>query len=178
MFTTALDRSYESLQWSVGASQYNRGDFVSKIEQRFANALETALRITPVFLARSEIQEKLDDELLETSTMIHAKKLAVAKDCDAILVVYFTPVLTKKDIIMPGFKLSYQAEVALRSVKEDKLLYFNSSDYQCTENQVSSFDSKQDEVLDAMNACEEEIHSAIISDFLNFAETAGIRLAR
>jgi len=79
---------------------------------------------------------------------------------------------------MPGFKLSYQAEVALRSVKEDKLLYFNSSDYQCTENQVSSFDSKQDEVLDAMNACEEEIHSAIISDFLNFAETAGIRLAR
>ena len=66
---------------------------------------------------------------MATPAMMHAKNIAATRGYDAILLVYFEPVLAEIDGFAYGYQLSYQTTVAVRSIRDDKLLYFRHRNY-------------------------------------------------
>lgn len=168
------ERDMIASDFSFSAGSYNYHEGVSAIEGKFGESLQTALNVTPVYYSRPRIQKMLDDELLKTSAMMHAKTLAKREGLDAVLVVYFEPFLVESDTPFgPEYRLYYETQVAMRSVADDKLIYNRGGRYTCAKDLVSTSRSKRGEALDTMERCEAEIHEKVVADFVEFARRSG-----
>ncbi len=166
-------RDFIESDFSTGSGMYNLGSWVSQIERSFGEALQRELGIVPIYYPRNVLQKQLDKQFLETSVMMHAKVQAAEEGLDAVLVVYFEPYLAEsRSVLGLSYRLSYQTQVAMRSIADDRLIYNKISQYACTRDLVSPELSKREEAILAMDRCEQEIHTRIIDDFVAFARDA------
>lgn len=159
-------------QLAAASQAYNLVPGVADIEQLFGDTLQTYLGVTPVYLSRAEIRRRLDQEFMESSAMMHAKAMAAEQNHDAVLVVYFQPLLAEVDGFPFGYQLTYEATVAARSGKADRLMYFVKRFYPCERKVISSASNAN--AFEAMKSCEQNIHVAIVEDFMEFAKSAGV----
>ena len=168
------DRDDLAIDFSTSSGIYNRGENVSAIESRFGNALKENLAITPTYYSRKRIHKMLEGEMLKTSAMMHAKKLATQDGTNAVLVVYLTPILVQADsVVGKEYRFQYDTQVAMRAIAEDKLIYNKIKTYPCSTNLPSLAWKISEESHKTMASCEREIHQKMIEDFLAFSRQAG-----
>lgn len=177
MLGSAFESYPPSLSWLSTNTIYNFDQYPSELEEVFAQRIRNALNVTPVFIPRSQVSDRLGTGLT-SSAMLHAKAIAAEKGYDAVAVIYFTPVFVAQnnvlDISNPlaRFTLYYRTHLAVRAVDEDQLMYSSISDHRCDDGVMGGELDSDIKDRDKLLACVKQIQSAIVGKFLDFANDA------